>query len=49
MYSIDGDISFDDYSIEVNSDYIYNDYDIVEQENYEKEQSISNETDIEFE
>lgn len=49
MYSIDGNISFDDYSMEFDSDYLFDDFDVVELENYEKEQIISEDTDIQFE
>ena len=49
MYSIDGEINFDDYSVNIDSDYIFDDFDVVEQNIYEKEQIIEDNTDIQFE
>ena len=50
MYDINGDIGFDDYAIEIDEDYICNDYDVVEQQNYEAYNGeYKEETDIQFE
>ena len=49
MYSIDGDITFDDYEVVIDTDYLCNDYDIVEQQVYEDYNNIDKETDIQFE
>ena len=53
MYDINGDVSFDDYAIEINEDYLYEDYDVVEQqqsyEAYNGELGKEEETDIQFE
>lgn len=50
MYSIDGDITFDDYAVEIDEDYLFEDFDVVEYNNYQKEQDISSEeTNIQFE
>lgn len=49
MYSIDGEVTFDDYSVEIDSDYIFNDFDVVEQNIYEEQQTINDNTDIQFE
>ena len=52
MYDINGDVTFDDYAIEIDNDYLCEDYDVVEaQQDYEAYNGeIKNEnTDIQFE
>lgn len=50
MYSIDGDITFDDYTVEIDMDYLCNDYDVVEQQTHEEyNNNIDEETDVQFE
>ena len=50
MYSINGDISdFDDYAVEIDEEYLLNDYDVVEQNSDTYSNQIDSDTDIQFE
>lgn len=48
MYDINGDVTFDDYTIDIDDEYVLNDYDTVDENNVFSE-SISTDTDIQFE
>lgn len=50
MYSIEGDVTFDDYAVDINEDYLCEDFDYVElgqSQTYNTE--TNTETDIQFE